>query len=329
MMVACTAMFTMLDQQPDQNRPVQHGAILHKCGRRARRPPRNVNAGAAGQPRPPRDFSERCGQTLTDVPPAPALPCSRHLGRPYSGSTAIHDGDNCNEDHRHRAARQPAHSDCGRRRGLGLGSSYVKPSGNCAGQEVLASYYWTGRHTASGERFDPNGNTAAARTWPLGTTLTVTNPNNGRSVTVRVNDTGPYGIAYAHGRPARSGARRGATARHARRRNTSAWREVARGVTASCHEKEAAHGAASRFSADDPAQLLFARDLIRKPVPTFRDHVNSVARPVIAVAAGAVGDDPAAAAAAIGAGHRPDIDRRGLIGVRPRAVVGARTVVPG
>jgi peptidoglycan lytic transglycosylase len=76
---------------------------------------------------------------------------------------------------------------------------YVKPSGKCAGQEVLASYYWTGRHTASGERFDPNGNTAAARTWPLGTMLTVTNPDNGRTITVRINDTGPYGIAYRMG----------------------------------------------------------------------------------------------------------------------------------
>src|SRR5512142_3123304 len=83
--------------------------------------------------------------------------------------------------------------------GWGSVHRYVKPTGNCAGQEVLASYYWTGRHTASGERFDPNGNTAAARTWPLGTTLTVINPNNGRSVTVRVNDTGPYGIAYRKG----------------------------------------------------------------------------------------------------------------------------------
>jgi rare lipoprotein A (peptidoglycan hydrolase) len=76
---------------------------------------------------------------------------------------------------------------------------YVKPTGKCAGQEVLASYYWTGKRTASGETFDSNGNTAAARTWPLGTTLTVTNPHNGRSLTVRVNDTGPWGIAYAKG----------------------------------------------------------------------------------------------------------------------------------
>ena len=76
---------------------------------------------------------------------------------------------------------------------------YVKPSGQCAGQEVLASYYWTGKRTASGEAFDANGNTAAARTWPLGTVLNVTNPKNGRSVSVRVNDTGPWGIAFEQG----------------------------------------------------------------------------------------------------------------------------------
>jgi rare lipoprotein A len=71
---------------------------------------------------------------------------------------------------------------------------------NCAGgQEILASHYASGRRTATGERFDANGNTAAARTWPLGTTLTVTNPQNGRSLTVRVNDTGPWGIAYRMG----------------------------------------------------------------------------------------------------------------------------------
>jgi len=76
---------------------------------------------------------------------------------------------------------------------------YVKKSGQCAGQEVLASHYSSGKRTASGERFDANGNTAAARTWPIGTSLTVTNPQNGRSLVVRINDTGPYGTAYRMG----------------------------------------------------------------------------------------------------------------------------------
>jgi rare lipoprotein A (peptidoglycan hydrolase) len=84
--------------------------------------------------------------------------------------------------------------------GWGSIHRYVKPSGNCSGgQEILASHYASGKRTATGERFDPNGNTAAARTFPLGTSLTVTNPLNGRSVTVRVNDTGPWGIAYRMG----------------------------------------------------------------------------------------------------------------------------------
>jgi peptidoglycan lytic transglycosylase len=76
---------------------------------------------------------------------------------------------------------------------------YVHRTGQCSGQEVLASFYWSGKRTASGEAFDANGNTAAARTWPLGTVLTVTNPKNGRSITVRVNDRGPWGIAYRMG----------------------------------------------------------------------------------------------------------------------------------
>jgi len=76
---------------------------------------------------------------------------------------------------------------------------YVKRTGNCAGEEILASYYSSGKRTATGEAFDANGNTAAARTWPLGTHLTVVNPKTGRSLTVRVNDRGPYGIAFAKG----------------------------------------------------------------------------------------------------------------------------------
>ncbi len=83
--------------------------------------------------------------------------------------------------------------------GWGTVHRYVKKTGKCDGQEILASYYHTGKRTATGERFDANGNTAAARTWALGTSLTVTNPHNGRSLNVRVNDTGPWGIAYAKG----------------------------------------------------------------------------------------------------------------------------------
>jgi peptidoglycan lytic transglycosylase len=56
----------------------------------------------------------------------------------------------------------------------------------------VASYYWQGTKTASGEKFDPKELTAAHPTLPFGTKLRVTNTHTGQSVTVRVNDRGPY-----------------------------------------------------------------------------------------------------------------------------------------
>ncbi|MCX2724499.1 septal ring lytic transglycosylase RlpA family protein [Roseibium salinum] len=55
-----------------------------------------------------------------------------------------------------------------------------------------ASWYKLGGTTASGERANPNGLTAAHRTLPFGTLVTVTNLSNGKSVTVRINDRGPF-----------------------------------------------------------------------------------------------------------------------------------------
>jgi rare lipoprotein A (peptidoglycan hydrolase) len=51
---------------------------------------------------------------------------------------------------------------------------------------------FAGRRTANGERFDPKAYTMAHRELPFGTRVRVTNPANGRSVVVRVNDRGPY-----------------------------------------------------------------------------------------------------------------------------------------
>ncbi|MEV6965285.1 septal ring lytic transglycosylase RlpA family protein [Hamadaea sp. NPDC051192] len=62
-----------------------------------------------------------------------------------------------------------------------------KVSGTCG-----ASFYDVGQGTASGERFDPSQLTAAHKTWKFGTRVRVTNPRNGRSVVVRINDRGPY-----------------------------------------------------------------------------------------------------------------------------------------
>ena len=62
-------------------------------------------------------------------------------------------------------------------------------------QTGRASWYGPGFHgkkTASGERFDQNDLTAAHRTLPLGSEVTVKNPENGREVDVQINDRGPY-----------------------------------------------------------------------------------------------------------------------------------------
>ena len=63
----------------------------------------------------------------------------------------------------------------------------------------IASWYgkpFHGRSTANGEVYDMNGITAAHKTLPLPTYVRVTNLENGRALTVRVNDRGPF----VHGR---------------------------------------------------------------------------------------------------------------------------------
>ncbi len=58
-----------------------------------------------------------------------------------------------------------------------------------------ASWYgpgFDGKRTASGERFDQYGLTAASRTLPLGSKVLVANPTTGKCCTVTINDRGPY-----------------------------------------------------------------------------------------------------------------------------------------
>ncbi len=62
-------------------------------------------------------------------------------------------------------------------------------------EEGLASWYggkFQGRRTASGEIFDTRRFTAAHRSLPFGTQVLVTNLANGKTVTVRINDRGPF-----------------------------------------------------------------------------------------------------------------------------------------
>ena len=69
-------------------------------------------------------------------------------------------------------------------RGTALGPTHI----------VTSSWYgpgYDGHRTASGERFDPNGLTAASKTLPLGSSVRVTNLKDGHSAQVKINDRGP------------------------------------------------------------------------------------------------------------------------------------------
>ena len=62
-------------------------------------------------------------------------------------------------------------------------------------QEGIASWYgkkFHGRFTSNGEKYDMYAMTAAHKTLPLPTYVSVKNKKNGRKIIVRVNDRGPF-----------------------------------------------------------------------------------------------------------------------------------------
>jgi rare lipoprotein A len=75
------------------------------------------------------------------------------------------------------------------------GKWYVPQEDPSYDRQGLASWYgadFHGRKTANGEIFDMNALTAAHPTLPIPSYAHVTNPKNGRTLLVRINDRGPY-----------------------------------------------------------------------------------------------------------------------------------------
>lgn len=68
----------------------------------------------------------------------------------------------------------------------------ARPAASTGGSVGIASFYKYHGTTASGEQFNPGELTAAHRTLPFGTRLRVTDVATGQSVSVRVNDRGPF-----------------------------------------------------------------------------------------------------------------------------------------
>lgn len=77
-----------------------------------------------------------------------------------------------------------------------LGMSYVPMTTYAPYKQIgVASWYgkrYHGQKTSSGEVYDMYGMTGAHTTLPLPSYVRVTNPENGRSVIVRINDRGPF-----------------------------------------------------------------------------------------------------------------------------------------
>jgi len=82
------------------------------------------------------------------------------------------------------------------------GPASAAPASPTAPQEGYATYVarsFHGKKSASGETFDEGQLVAAHRTLPFGSVVRVTNVRNGRSVTVRIVDRGPYGQNHREG----------------------------------------------------------------------------------------------------------------------------------
>ena len=79
-----------------------------------------------------------------------------------------------------------------KRTALAAGPTATRPAAMTDGAVGVASFYKYEGRTANGEQFNPRELTAAHRTLPFGTRLRVTDVATGQSVTVRVNDRGPF-----------------------------------------------------------------------------------------------------------------------------------------
>jgi rare lipoprotein A (peptidoglycan hydrolase) len=60
------------------------------------------------------------------------------------------------------------------------------------GEWVVASMYWEDKLASTGKSFNPIGWHAAHKTLPIGTLIRVSNPKNHRSISLTINDRGPF-----------------------------------------------------------------------------------------------------------------------------------------
>ncbi|HEX8662826.1 MAG TPA: septal ring lytic transglycosylase RlpA family protein [Beijerinckiaceae bacterium] len=128
-----------------------------------------------------------------DSPPAPATPAPANLFPPADGPPrdlkALFDPSPAGPLH---ALARPAPADgCTAPGAPGCGEGRESPPLKEIGRG-LAAWYDLKNRTASGEHYNAGAFTAGHRTLPFGSEVKVVNQRNGRSVTVRITDRGPF-----------------------------------------------------------------------------------------------------------------------------------------
>jgi len=73
-----------------------------------------------------------------------------------------------------------------------LAATYLVGTTHAFAECGIASTYSSGSRTANGEAYDHTGISAAHKSLPFGSRVVVRNQRTGRSITVRINDRGPF-----------------------------------------------------------------------------------------------------------------------------------------
>jgi len=134
------------------------------------------------------------GRLVRDAMLTGAFACALAIGQDIRPSSA-----HALPAHAHSAHAPPAHTRSAHAKHGSDHAPHDKPTADAGTAHAGGSYsgaglasVYSGDETASGEHMTAGGMTAAHRTLPFGTSVTVLNSRNGRIVVVRINDRGPF-----------------------------------------------------------------------------------------------------------------------------------------
>jgi rare lipoprotein A len=109
-------------------------------------------------------------------------PLKKVQGKHATQSQRVHETNSSRHKHQRRGFRDKLAASASRS---------LRPAQRATSDSVGLASVYNDQDTASGEKMNPGAMTAAHRTLPFGTKVTVVNRRNGRSAVVRINDRGP------------------------------------------------------------------------------------------------------------------------------------------